>query len=112
MGEWYTPATTPSRMARRDASKGIEVREDEVETMDESSDGEQNGMDESRDPLEDSGCTQSTLSEEEDSDDNEVEDSVKEDIHRLEQSFVGFGRDYKLLNRIGEGTRSLHGDNS
>lgn len=54
--------------------------------------------DESRDPLEDSGCTRS-----EDDEEEEVEDTVIEDMRSLEESFRGFGRKYRLINRIGEG---------
>ncbi|KAB8345861.1 hypothetical protein FH972_022916 [Carpinus fangiana] len=62
-------------------------------------------MEESRDPLEDSGCTRDADSEESD-DNGEVEDSVAEDMQRLERSFRGFSKKYRLINRIGEGTFS------
>lgn len=54
--------------------------------------------DESRDPLEDSGRTKSDDDEEED-----VDAIVAEDMRSLEESFRGFGRKYRLINRIGEG---------
>jgi cell division control protein 7 len=54
-------------------------------------------LDESADPLEESGRTMDDSSEE------EVEDSVAEDIVRFEESFVGINKRYRLINRIGEG---------
>jgi len=53
-------------------------------------------MDESRGPLEESGCTVSDS-------DEEVEDAVAEDIARFEDSFKGITKRYRLINRIGEG---------
>ena len=39
---------------------------------------------------------------------SDVEDSVKEDIEKFEQSFKGIGERFRLINRIGEGkVRSL-----
>lgn len=58
-------------------------------------DYEGTGMDESRGPLEESGCTRSDDSEE------EVEDA--EDIARFEESFRNINKRYRLINRIGEG---------
>jgi cell division control protein 7 len=58
--------------------------------------------DESRDPMEESGRTML------DSSDEEVEESVAEDIQRFEQSFRGITSRYRLINRIGEGTVPLH----
>ena len=56
-------------------------------------------------PVEDSGRTQSAESED-GSDDEDLEDSVVEDMHALENSFRGFSSKYRLINRIGEGTFS------
>lgn len=53
-------------------------------------------MDESADPLEESGRTV-------DSSDEEVEDSVADDIARFEESFTGINKRFRLINRIGEG---------
>ncbi|KAF2730074.1 kinase-like protein [Polyplosphaeria fusca] len=55
--------------------------------------------DESGGPLEESGHTV-------DSSDEEVEDSVADDMARFEDSFVGINKRYRLINRIGEGTFS------
>jgi cell division control protein 7 len=55
-------------------------------------------MDESRDPLEESGGTH------DDSSDDEVEESVAQDMARFEESFKGISDRYRLINRIGEGT--------
>ncbi len=61
-------------------------------------------MDESRGPLEESGRTMS------DSSDEEVEDCVAEDIARFEERFKGINSRYRLINRIGEGkSRPLAG---
>ena len=58
-------------------------------------------LDESADPLEESGRTIDT------SEDEEVDDLVAEDIERFETSFVGINKRYRLINRIGEG-KVLH----
>ena len=54
-------------------------------------------MDESKDPLEESGGTHSEES------DDEIDESVAEDIQKFEDSFKGITRRYRLINRIGEG---------
>lgn len=54
-------------------------------------------MDESRDPLEESGGTHS------DESDDEIDESVAEDMQKFEESFRGITRRYRLINRIGEG---------
>ncbi|KAI9702159.1 MAG: hypothetical protein M1820_006241 [Bogoriella megaspora] len=54
-------------------------------------------MDESKDPLEESGATH------DDSSDEEIDDSVAEDIAKFEESFRGISEKYRLINRIGEG---------
>lgn len=59
----------------------------------------EDAMDESRDPLEESGCTHSDESEE------DVDDAVLEDIQNFEQSFRNISQRYRLINRIGEGMR-------
>lgn len=66
-------------------------------------DGSTDELDESRGPLEDSGCTRSDSSD--DDDDDEVEESVVKDIQKFEESFRGITKRYRLLNRIGEGTK-------
>ncbi|KAL1633361.1 Cell division control protein 7 [Neofusicoccum ribis] len=58
-------------------------------------------MDESRDPLEESGCTHDGSDEEE-----IVDESVAEDMDRFEETFKGINKRYRLINRIGEGTFS------
>ncbi|KAK7614616.1 cell cycle protein kinase-like protein [Phyllosticta paracitricarpa] len=61
----------------------------------------EDSMDESRDPLDESGRTI------DDSDEQEIiDDSVAEDIERFEDSFKGISKKYRLINRIGEGTFS------
>jgi len=67
------------------------------------SEGEtEDAMDESRGPLDESGCTH----DDDDNDDGvgeEVEESVAEDIRQFEQSFQNITQRYRLINRIGEG---------
>lgn len=72
----------------------IDVHEDDVneEQVEEQ-------LDESMDPLDESGQTV-------DSSDEEVEDSVQEDMARFEETFVGITKRFRLINRIGEGTFS------
>lgn len=59
---------------------------------------------ESRSVLEDSGCTKSAASE----DEEEVDGSVLEDMQKFEESFKGITKRYRLINRIGEGTQLRH----
>jgi cell division control protein 7 len=44
-----------------------------------------------------------TLDESEHSSDEEVEQSVAEDMSRFEETFVGINKRFRLINRIGEG---------
>lgn len=76
-------------------SKPIVVEEEEYD--DRSEDETEDAMDESRDPLEESGATH------DDSSDEEVEESVANDMHNFEKSFQGITKRYRLINRIGEG---------
>jgi hypothetical protein len=78
----------PTKMSR----EPIAIHEDEP-----LSDENETVMDESRDPLaESSGCMLSDS-------DEEVDDTVAEDMARFEESFKGITRRYRLINRIGEG---------
>lgn len=56
--------------------------------------------DDSRGPLDESGRT-TLLSDE--SDEEELEQLVAEDIQKFEESFRGISKHYRLINRIGEG---------
>lgn len=51
--------------------------------------------------LDESDDTNAALSD----DDDEVEDSVLEDIQQFEESFKGISKRYRLINRIGEGKK-------
>lgn len=86
-------------MARTKMSRAmpepVVVRED-VTLQEEEEDEGDTVMDESRGPLEESGCTVSDS-------DEEIEDAVAEDIARFEDSFKGITKRYRLINRIGEG---------
>lgn len=55
-------------------------------------------MDESKGPLEESGGTQT------DDSDDDIDESVAEDIQKFEDSFKGITRRFRIINRIGEGT--------
>lgn len=41
----------------------------------------------------------------EDEDDEPIDPSVKEDMKRLEDTFTGISKRFRLINRIGEGTK-------
>lgn len=45
-------------------------------------------------------------SEREDEVPEEIDESVKEDMRKLEETFTGISERYRLINRIGEGTPS------
>jgi hypothetical protein len=53
-------------------------------------------LDESADPLEESGRTVDTS-------DEEIDESVADEIQRFEDNFVGIHKRYRVINRIGEG---------
>ncbi|KAF2417533.1 kinase-like protein [Tothia fuscella] len=74
----------------------VHIREDDPYSEEE----EDTVMDESTGPLEESGCTRS------DDSDEEIEESVQEDMVKFEKTFKGIGKRYRLINRIGEGTFS------
>lgn len=44
-----------------------------------------------------------TDSAESEGSDDEVDETVAEDMRRLEESFAGISKKYRLINRIGEG---------
>jgi len=65
------------------------------------SEGEtEDAMDESRGPLDESGCTHEEESE------DEIDATVAEDMRQFEESFRNIGQRYRLINRIGEGESS------
>jgi cell division control protein 7 len=66
----------------------IDVHEDDTKEQDI-----EETLDESIDALEES----------EHSSDEEVEQSVAEDMSRFEETFVGINKRFRLINRIGEG---------
>ena len=78
----------------------VTVHEDVPPHCSDSTEDDTEEMDESRDPLEESGGTASGEEEE------PVEDSVLEDMERFELSFRNITQRYRLINRIGEGTFS------
>ena len=80
-----------SRVART-ASLSREGSDDHHDELKE----EEETLDESGDPLEESGRTVS-------SDEEEIEESVAEDMARFQETFVGINKRFRLINRIGEG---------
>jgi len=80
--------------------KGTRLRQEEVHIhQDEQySDEDDTVMEESTQPLEESGCMRSDSSE-----DEEIEESVAEDIARFESTFKNINKRFRLINRIGEG---------
>jgi hypothetical protein len=89
-----------ANMARTRVSRAVNdhmiIREDDARAEQEDEDIL---MDESGDPLEESGCTRTDGSDAEE----EIDEAVAEDIARLEESFRGINKRYRLINRIGEG---------
>ena len=64
-------------------------------------------QDESMDPAEESGCTDTVIdSDDEEDEDVEIDELVLEDMQKFEETFKGITQRYKVLNRIGEGTCS------
>jgi hypothetical protein len=49
-----------------------------------------------------------SMSEGSENSDDEIDDSVVEDMRKLEESFKGISQKYRLINRIGEGMSSSH----
>lgn len=80
-----------TRTSLQRQAEQIDVHEDERKEEDVNSE-----LGESMDPLDESGHTV-------DSSDEEVEDSVAEDMSRFEETFVGINKRFRLINRIGEG---------
>jgi cell division control protein 7 len=78
--------------------QGYGFYEDDYESVDE--------LDESQDPLEESGCTRSVFSDDEERVEEEIDELVLEDMQKFEESFRGITKRYRLLNRIGEGIHS------
>lgn len=78
-------------------AEAIDVHEDDMRE-----DHAEETQDESMNPLDESGRTA-------DSSDEEVEDSVQEDMARFEETFVGISKRFRLINRIGEGMSAIIG---
>jgi hypothetical protein len=90
----HTTATLEMRGTRLRQQAPVEIHEDPQHSEEDEDD---TVMDESRDPLEESGCTQ------DDSEDDDVDESVLQDIEQFQRSFKDIGKKYRLINRIGEG---------
>ena len=91
------------RTRRSTATHPITVHEDDNEQRSQYDEDSPDELDESRHPLEDSGCTRSASSDDEG--EERIEDCVAEDMQKFEDSFKGINKRYRLLNRIGEGQR-------
>ena len=60
-------------------------------------------------PEEDDGTqSRGDTPQESDYDEEEVDESVREDMVKLEDTFPGISDRFRLVNRIGEGTSHLH----
>lgn len=81
-----------ARASLQRQAEDVDLQQDDVKGGDP-----EDTLDESADPLEESGRTIDS------SEDEEVDDMVAEDIERFENSFVGINKRYRLINRIGEG---------
>lgn len=81
----------------------VVIHEDQRHEYDDedTEEGTEEALDESRGPLEESG---GTVSEEDE--DEEIDEAVQDDMDRFEQSFKNITQRYRLINRIGEGTFS------
>jgi len=77
---------------RQEQQQPVHIHEDEC--TDEEGD---TVMDESMGPLDESGATVT------DSEDEEIEESVADDIQKFEESFRNINKRFRLINRIGEG---------
>lgn len=84
------------RATRLRHQEPVQVHEDEC--SDEEGD---TVMEESMGPLDESGAAVT------DSEDEEVEQSVVEDIQKFEESFKNINKRFRLINRIGEGECTL-----
>ncbi len=81
-----------ARLSLQKHAEQIDVHEDDLKEEEDVN----SQLGESMDPLDESGHTV-------DSSDEEVEDSVAEDMSRFEETFVGINKRFRLINRIGEG---------
>ncbi|KAF2142486.1 uncharacterized protein K452DRAFT_332213 [Aplosporella prunicola CBS 121167] len=96
-----TPTGTRHQSDTMARARAHRAEPDPVHIHVDEEDDQSQHMDESRDPLEESGRTV------EDSDDEEiVDEAVLDDMERFEESFKGISKKYRLINRIGEGTFS------
>lgn len=86
---------------RRRAGDPIVIHEDDSDADAGVDEDSQDELDESRDPLADSGCTRSESSGSDDED--SVDENVAEDMLKFEETFRGITKRYRLINRIGEG---------
>ena len=85
-----------ARAVQQRGGEAIDVHYDGIEEEDPDE-----TLDESADPLEESGRTVDTS-------DEEVDENVADEMARFEDSFVGIDKRYRLINRIGEGEWRKH----
>lgn len=82
----------------------IAIHEDRDGSLQESRRVETMRTKEMSHPLSDDGdSVSSSLSEDSDDSDEEIDESVIEDMRKLEENFKGISERYRLINRIGEG---------
>lgn len=88
------------RVRRAASNSPLKVRQEPAQLENFDDDESDDQMDESRDPMEDSGCTRSAETSE---DEEDIDDAVMEDMLKVEQTFAGFGARFRLIDKIGEG---------
>jgi cell division control protein 7 len=86
--------------------KAIAICEDEHELYHSRRTQKVNMEDNNELNSEDEGSAVNSYSEASDESEDEVDESVVEDMKKLEESFKGISERYRLINRIGEGTFS------
>ena len=90
----------------RNAKAPFEIHHDEVDG-DESTDEQDQAMDESRGDMEEENYQQSDDYSDSDESDVVVDASVQEDMKKFQETFKGIKDRFRLINRIGEGNSLL-----
>ena len=96
---------SPTNMAHA----AIAIHEDEDALLQESCclQSSPKAKDMERHRSEDEASVDGSISDDSDESEDEVDESVIEDMRKLEESFKGISQKYRLINRIGEGTPTV-----
>lgn len=95
--------------SRNVQQQSFEIHHDEMDE-DETLDGNEQSMEESRAITEEDDDQQDdAYSEASDDSSGQVESSVQEDMNKFEETFKGIKDRFRLINRIGEGISCLSG---